>query len=359
MNICPSARNEILIIAEADDLHSQAVKRQVERKSACCCTIVDSASFPLVNFCSLSFSDPVGAGHLKLGTRQVPLQSVRSIWRRRPRLWEAKSHVAPEFEDHAQTNARALVEGFLLFAAQQGARVLNHPTAEHAALNKPFQLAVAQSCSMRTPRTLISNDPLAALEFYEANQREGHRVIFKPIQSSRDQGYTTILEPEMLQTLDTLRFGPLQFQQFCPGRDLRVTVVGDRIFPVEVTSQGEYSEVDWRSDRGAGIEKYTLATADAERIRRYMRQLGLEYGALDFKLLENGELVFLEVNPGGQFLFVEIDGGVDLSGAIAELLVSEPLILSHGNITAHCDTAHDQDRAVQLSCAPKECALET
>jgi len=144
--------------------------------------------------------------------------------------------------------------------------------------------------------------------------------LFKPIQSSRDQGYTTILEPDMLETIDTLRFGPLQFQQFCPGRDLRVTVVGERIFPVEVTSQGDYAEVDWRSDRGAGIQHISLSAQQSDQILRYMRELKLLYGALDFKLLESGELVFLEVNPGGQFLFVEIDGGVDLSGALATLL---------------------------------------
>ena len=54
------------------------------------------------------------------------------------------------------------------------------------------------------------------------------------------------------------------------------------------------------------------------------RSLGLRYGAADLILSTEGEYVFLEVNPGGQFLFVEIQAGVPISDAIADALVSGP-----------------------------------
>jgi hypothetical protein len=36
----------------------------------------------------------------------------------------------------------------------------------------------------------------------------------------------------------------------------------------------------------------------------------------------DGEFVFLEVNPGGQFMWMEFDLELDMSGVVADLLMS-------------------------------------
>ena len=54
-----------------------------------------------------------------------------------------------------------------------------------------------------------------------------------------------------------------------------------------------------------------------------MDEMGLVFGAIDLKLAVNGEPVFLEVNPQGQFLYVEIRTGLPISDALAEYLASE------------------------------------
>jgi hypothetical protein len=49
--------------------------------------------------------------------------------------------------------------------------------------------------------------------------------------------------------------------------------------------------------------------------------MGLRYGAADLILSTAGEYVFLEINAGGQFLFVEIHGEIPISEAIADALI--------------------------------------
>ena len=67
-------------------------------------------------------------------------------------------------------------------------------------------------------------------------------------------------------------------------------------------------------------QPFALETADIERLRRLHARLGLAYGAYDLIVDRTGELVFLEVNPGGQWLWLEEATGVPISRAVATLL---------------------------------------
>jgi glutathione synthase/RimK-type ligase-like ATP-grasp enzyme len=108
--------------------------------------------------------------------------------------------------------------------------------------------------------------------------------------------------------------------------ELRVTVVGDRVFSACIDSQrSEKSRIDWRRDGMGLIDEwgpYELPTEVEERLLMLVRRLGLNYGAADFILTPNGQHVFLEVNPVGEFFWLEKQPGLPLSSAIAQLLVS-------------------------------------
>jgi hypothetical protein len=51
-----------------------------------------------------------------------------------------------------------------------------------------------------------------------------------------------------------------------------------------------------------------------------LRVLGLSYAAFDLRRTPQGEHRFLEVNPGGQWLFVERRSGLPIAEALAGLL---------------------------------------
>jgi glutathione synthase/RimK-type ligase-like ATP-grasp enzyme len=53
-----------------------------------------------------------------------------------------------------------------------------------------------------------------------------------------------------------------------------------------------------------------------------VERLGLCYGAIDMVLTPDGRYVFLEINPNGQYLWIEEAAGLPISDAICDLLMS-------------------------------------
>jgi hypothetical protein len=81
--------------------------------------------------------------------------------------------------------------------------------------------------------------------------------------------------------------------------------------------------------RGAGEwHEHTIPDFLSDKLIHLLRSLGLHYGCIDLRQRPDGEYVFFEVNPSGQWLFVEVDTGQPLALTCAELL-SQPYRLSH------------------------------
>ncbi|HEX8894260.1 MAG TPA: hypothetical protein VF783_13095 [Terriglobales bacterium] len=70
------------------------------------------------------------------------------------------------------------------------------------------------------------------------------------------------------------------------------------------------------------FEKHVLPSGVENRLLLLMRRMGLEYGAIDLRLTPEGKYVFLEINPAGQFLWIEEATGQKISDAIAAHLIT-------------------------------------
>ena len=107
--------------------------------------------------------------------------------------------------------------------------------------------------------------------------------------------------------LDAVRYAPVIFQEYVEAAlDLRITVVGEEVFAAEILSQQTDYKVDMRMTmHEAEMRPHALPGAVADGLRALLREMGLAYGAVDMRLTPGGEYVFLEVNPAGQWLFVE------------------------------------------------------
>lgn len=215
--------------------------------------------------------------------------------------------------------------GFGGLLASLPCRWLPPPGRAADAEYKPTQLRVAAGIGLKVPRTLITNDPDAARAF--ADSIDG-AIVLKPFSPVRGTAhgdvvavYTSRLTAEDLPNSDIATTAHL-FQEWVPkAHEVRLTAVGGRIFAAEIHAGSDSAYTDWRSD----YESHTYAVCQPPRrvetgVLRMLDRLGLPYGAFDFVVILDGEWWFLEVNPHGQYAFVEQATGLPITGAICDYL---------------------------------------
>ena len=253
------------------------------------------------------------------GHDPVDLERVRSVWYRRifsPVLMPALSNKADA--DWALREWREATTG--AFQAC-GARFLSNPWAQELAAMKPYQLRVAHRLGLRVPDTIMTNDPDAARAFVAKHQgRVVHKVVKSP--RSRFMG-TKKWHASDEAELKWLHLTPTLFQErIVAPYELRITIVGRRIFAAEFPVGTDVSDARHLLD--VPFTPHQLPRETEALLFQLMDELGLEYSTIDMKLHENGEYVFLELNPQGQFLDVEIKTGMPITVAMAEFLADAP-----------------------------------
>ena len=205
---------------------------------------------------------------------------------------------------------------------------VNDPMAIAKANLKFHQMQEARRLGLRTPKTLVTNDPADAERFYE---ELGGRMVFKTLsqgmwRAARGNPHVAPVTPDQLGRLKTLLPGcPAMFQQHIEKTlELRATVIGRRVFTAAIHSQeSEATRHDWRGNVHKVRHTVFELPADVERkLLGMMDAFGLHYAAADFILSPEGEFWFLDFNPQGQFGWIEDMTGLPLHGAVADLLTS-------------------------------------
>jgi glutathione synthase/RimK-type ligase-like ATP-grasp enzyme len=259
--------------------------------------------------------------------RELDGDDVTAILYRHLHLREAPNILEPLARELAESELRATIEGALLAI---DAYWLNHPYANRLARNKPLQLALAVRAGLSVPETRITDDPE---EIRALHGRWGGQMVAKlaggqiaaPTAEEQYVVYTTLVGPDDLSSDAALAACPAIYQQRVEKAfDLRVTIVGERIFACRIDSQDhEQGAVDWRG-AGAGalpIRPYELDPATASKCLVVMRALGLDLAGLDLIVTPRGETVFLEVNAAGQWLWVQEATNMPIAGAIVDQLL--------------------------------------
>ena len=250
---------------------------------------------------------------------------IGSVWYRRTRF-ARHPDLEPEDAAFVESETREAVMG--LYRLTEDVFWVSHPDRQRQAESKPWQLGVAQSCGFRVPRTLLTNEPAELRRFFEECQGE---VVFKTltqgaIGAEKGQGiYTSRVSREQILDGEAIRCGPCLFQQLIPkALDLRVTVIGERVFPVEIHSQdSDAGRIDWRRGQLSALkhQRHTLQAEVEQTCLELVKRMGLRFGAIDLVLTPKGEYVFLEINPSGQFAWMESAAGIKLIEPLADLLI--------------------------------------
>ncbi len=307
----------ILILSSPDDVHAQRVIEHLDDRGAES-FLLDLSSYPRQGQLSVRY-EPFTANLDFDDGRSLPLNDCGAVWWRRPQPFQI---------DPSLTNRRHV--SFCLNETNEAiaglwealdARWVNDPKHDLSASRKVAQLKAAAELGLQIPATCLGNSPEAARKFIA--QHGPGRSIYKPFSATEaDWRETRLFREQEMALLDKVKFAPLIIQECIEAvADLRITIVGDAIFPAAIyTNPGSYS-VDFRMDiQRARIEPVTLPMGVEQKLLRLMKRLNIVYGAVDMRLTPSGEYVFLEVNPAGQWLFVEEATHQPISRTLAETL---------------------------------------
>jgi glutathione synthase/RimK-type ligase-like ATP-grasp enzyme len=307
----------IVAISHASDDHAGPVLEALGRRGAPA-TLLDLADFPARSAVALEYG-----GH---GPREWTLEGpggpisaaeVTAVWWRRPRPLAADAALSAADGEFAIRQASEALCGL---AASLPARWVNDPWRSGAAAHKPRQLAAAERAGLVVPPTLVTNDPAKARAFLD--RPGGAAVVHKPLHATPgDWRPTRLVGPADREDLPSVRFAPVILQEYVPGVDVRVTAVGGRLFAAAVDARRTASPEDFRPvfDE-AHVEPCGLPDALAARLRSLLAELGLAFAAIDLRRRDDGEHLFLEVNPEGQWLALEARTGQPITDAVAALL---------------------------------------
>ncbi len=200
---------------------------------------------------------------------------------------------------------------------------MNPVDADLRASHKPLQLAVAPDLGLAVPATLMTSDADEAAGFID--EFGVGAVIYKIFCATHEVWRETrVLAEADLGLLGQLRWAPVIFQEYVPAvMDVRVTIVGDDMFAMGIDARGTGGEADFRLALGRSTTSAVPVPDDvAAGLRALMAHFGIVYGGADFRVTPDGEWVFLEINPAGEFLFCEHGAGLPLTDAVASWLAN-------------------------------------
>lgn len=195
---------------------------------------------------------------------------------------------------------------------------VNSPLHEANAGNKLYQLNVADALGLRIPRTIVSQDPDCIRNF--CAELGGRLIAKKLIGTSRQALATVLLTAGQLRDDSALKMAPCMYQEYIQGtQHVRVNVFGDQVHAILIQSD----TLDWRRDLSGPFTSHTLPVKVQHQLVRLVRELGLSMGIMDMMYSKTGELVWLELNTQGQFLFGEALSGYDLTTPFVEFLLAQ------------------------------------
>lgn len=312
---------QALLITNKDDVTTDFVVRKLQTKG------VPFYRFNTEEICkSIEVSLDFDKGRYLLFDKneqqEYNLLSFTDIYYRRPELPSYESRNLSKGEiAFLQTEVYFVLDGIYRLLAKK--HWLNNVYSIRNAENKIYQLLLAKQIGLSIPQSLISNSYVQSKAFLDTGKR-----IVKPVHNARildEDNPRIVFTTEISSTFDKAQIecSVNYFQEKIEKQyDIRATFVGDKCFAVAIESQNMADTcVDWR--KGEHILKHTpieLPRQLQDKCRLLMKRLNLNFSAIDFVLDTVGHYVFLEINPNGQWAWIEHLTGLPISDEIVKQL---------------------------------------
>ncbi len=254
-------------------------------------------------------------GTLRAGDRAVRLEDVAAVY------WRLMDdRLLPELkglpvDDPRREHSRSLHDTFLTWMNITPARVVNRAAPMASNSSKPYQAQLIRRVGFDVPETLVTNDPELVREFVARHRR----VIYKSVSGTRS--IVEEVDAGALARLDDIRWCPVQFQAYVEGVDVRVHVVGERVFATRVASDAaDYRYAGARGGVPARLEATRLSGAVEARCVELTDRLGLRFSGIDLRITPDERVVCFEVNPCPAYTYYEGHTGQPIARAVAHHL---------------------------------------
>lgn len=325
MRTAAGAMNEdiILLLTNKEDLTADFVVLELQKRGIPYYRF-NTEDFPAKIMASIGFEGKTNVAYIEDARSYVDVRQIKSIWYRRPQRTVFAEDIG-DFERFCSNESwfflRGLWESIDCFW-------VSHPYSLERARSKIRQLKVAQGLGFQIPKTLISNKPEEVRGFFNHVNKS---MVVKPVKSGIVRGennefviHTSKVNEEHLLNLEDLRFAPSIFQEMLPKKyDIRVTVIGQNVFPVEIHSQDNPDAmIDWRKPQDVDLvhKSHHLPPLLADKCLKLTRYYGLQFAAIDLVLTPDNQYYFLEINPNGQWAWIQQKTGLPLTEKLVDLL---------------------------------------
>lgn len=328
-----------LIVTTAQDVHADAVILELQARKVPVFRF-HPEDFPATTAVSLEFSAGQWNGTIADPYRTAGLDHIRSAWYRRPAAPRMPEGVVAGAEGYCATQALETLR--CMYEMLEGRWVVS-PRALRLAEVKTAQLERAHELGLLTPPTLISNEPNRCSAFR-------HQVGKCAVKAIRVEGVqheerfwfplTTVWESESAVEESSASYAPTVYQTYIEkALELRCVVVGSAVFAGSIDSQARPESV--HDVRGRALpedafiprperpryERFDLPESIGTALVTLVNSFGIHSASVDMILTPSGEYVFIELNPNGQWLWIEFDTGAPIAAEMANLLTRG---VSHG-----------------------------
>lgn len=251
--------------------------------------------------------------------KKIRKQTTSSIYYRKPTLPDLKEYTQ-QYQYMIQRDIIALINGIV--DDFEGA-VVSKPSILRRTENKVFQLLYADKVDLRIPRSCIGNS-CGRLEAINKERRLKDFII-KPLTtgvlrfgSESEAFHTNILR----EAEEDISLTPVYIQEYIEkAYEVRLTIIGENYYPVRIDTK---NKIDWRKDYEN--HKYSLIECPKDVLSSCFKMLAdfdLIFGTFDFVVNPDDDWFFLEMNPNGQWLWLEESMGLDISSKIVEALLGK------------------------------------
>lgn len=327
-------KNKIVIVASHNKDQSALFLMKRLEEIGQPARLINFGEFPTVMRGTILFEKGINTSLTSSDNFRFDSDSVKSIWWRRPQ-GPVKTTKVSLLQKYIQNESEIALSCLLSFL--KGVTWVSEPEATRIANRKPLQLALAKQIGFNVPETCVSNKPEDVKAFIDRHydvplimKAVGSsyiRLTHDPEDKSRKNRaiYTRVVDVDLLiENINRVVNCPFILQEaVIKDSDIRITVVGDRVFASEIVIEKNASvlNLDWRHhDVKRKYLMHKLPQELAEYCVRLVSSLGLKFGCIDMGFSKKNGYAFFEINPQGQWMPSEQLVGHPISITLANLL---------------------------------------